>query len=112
MPIASKSFAKYYANPENRDKLLQKMRERYDSDKRKQRYAEKREEIREREKENYKKRKENASRLFYTALYESQCATEDARTKIKAFIDSEGYKADSTKMRQYWTAEVQKVPEP
>jgi hypothetical protein len=111
MPIANQSFAKYYANSENRDKLLKKMRERYDSDKRKQRYADNRDEIRQREKENYKKRKENASRLYYTALWESHCATEEAKTKIKAFIDSEGYKGDSKKMRDYWVCEVQKVPE-
>jgi hypothetical protein len=111
MPIADPSYAKYYANPENREKLLQRMRERYDSDKRKQRYAEKRDEIRQREKENYKRRKMESSRRYYTGLWESHCATEDARNRIRAFIDSEGYKADSKKMRDYWVVEVQKIPD-
>ena len=85
------------------------MRERYDSEKRKQRYAENREEIRNRERANYKKRKEESARKFYTGLLDSQCATDDARTKIKAFIDSEGYKADTKRMREYWAAEVRKI---
>ena len=112
MPIADQSYAKYYANPENRDKLLKRMRERYDSEKRKQRYAENREEIRQREKENYKRRKLESSRRYYQALYDSHCATEEAKEKIKAFIDSEGYKADSLKMKNYWVCEVQKLPTP
>jgi len=111
MPIADESYAKYYANPENREKLLRRMRERYDSTKRKQKYAENREEIRRREKENYKRRKLESSRRYYTALWESHCATEEARIRIKSFIDSEGYKADSKKMRDYWVVEVQKTPD-
>jgi hypothetical protein len=87
------------------------MRDNYDSDKRKKRYAEKRDEIRQREKENYRRRKEENSKLFYTELH-TNCITEDARGKLKAFIDSEGYKADTTRLRQYWTKEAQKKLDP
>lgn len=110
MPIANQSYAKYYANPENREKVLKRMRDSYDSEKRKKRYAEKREEIRTREKENYQRRKIEKSRQYYTALWESHCATQEAKDKIKAFIDSEGYKADTQRMRTYWCCEVQKKP--
>jgi hypothetical protein len=112
MPITNQTYAKYYSNPENREKLLKKMRERYDSEKRKQKYAENRDEIRERERDNYKKRKIESSRRFYTALWESHCATEDAKNRIRAFIDSDAYKVDSAKQRQFWVSEVQKSPSP
>jgi hypothetical protein len=105
MPIKNATYAKYYSNPENREKLLRKMRERYDPVVRRERYEERKEEIRQREKESYKRRKIENSLRFYTALYDN-CNNEEVRIKLRGFIESETYKMDSLKLRNYWAGQT------
>lgn len=95
MPMKSSSYAKYYAK--NREALVEKMRERYDPDKKKAYYEEHKEEMKTAMAERYKNQKAQRN---LTALNQilSQTPPEGVKEKVDDLIKTEAYKTANLRL--------------
>jgi len=89
MPITSASYQKYYAK--NRETLIAKMKEKYDSDKKHEYYEEHKEQMKAAMADRYRKQKAERNRQMLTTIL-ATALSDELRQTVNNLLATEDYK--------------------
>ena len=103
MPIANTAYARYYEK--NREALTEKMRSRYDADKKRAYYEEHKEEMKKRMADRYKKNKEERNLSTLRQML-SRTPPDSVKEVIDDLIKTERYKTINKQMLNFLERQI------